>query len=316
MMRNNFKIPYIYAFFILFVLMIGGFCNKTHAQQDPLYSQYMFNTLPMNPAYAGSKGMMSMMILGRKQWLGFEGAPTTASFSIHSPIWANMAGGASLIYDTYGPVNLTSAYGDYAYHLKLNEKIKLSLGLKGGFNFYSIDYNKLDRTIQADEAYNGEVEQVLMPNFGFGLFMYSSRFYLGLSVPRIMENVYEEASETYGEGKEFRQYYGMMGVVLPLSEHFVLKPSVMTRLASGAPLSIDANINTIIQDKIWLGVMYRLNDSFGGLVQYQISQQLRVGYAFDLNTNALSSYHSGSHEIMLNFDFNFQKDKVFNPRYF
>lgn len=290
--------------------------STAKAQQDPMYSQYMFNSLSINPAYAGSREVLSLMLLARQQWVGFDGAPSTATFTGHSPIYKNMAGGASIIYDSYGPVKQTSFYIDYAYHLQMSRKLKLSLGLKGGFNHYAVDYNSLDRSSNNDNAYNSSVEQTMLPNFGFGVYLYSPKFYLGLSVPKLMENKYNDESDSYGEGKEVRNYYGTTGIAFKMNDWLVLKPSIMTRLSQGAPLSVDFNVNSIIQDKIWLGVMYRLNNSFGGIVQYQLSSQFKVGYAFDLNTNELSSYHSGTHEVMINYEFNFNKEKVINPRYF
>ncbi len=298
------------------LILLSTLTLELRAQQDPLYTQYMFNTLPINPGYAGSREMLSLMILGRQQWVGFDGAPTTATFTIHSPIYAHMAAGATIIYDSYGPVNQTSFSINYAYHLKMSESTKLSLGLSGGFNHYAVDYNKLDRTFYVDDAYNYGIEQTLSPNFGFGLYMYSPKFYIGLSVPKIIENTYDESKEGLTGGVEFRHYYGMAGVALKMNEWLTLKPSILARVAQGSPLNIDANINTIIQNKIWLGIMHRLGESFGAIAQYQLSPQLRLGYAFDLNTNELSSHHSGSHEIMINFEFNFNKEQIINPRYF
>ncbi|TLX70856.1 type IX secretion system membrane protein PorP/SprF [Labilibacter sediminis] len=301
---------------VICILPVSGIFTPAKAQQDPMYSQYMFNSLSINPAYAGTREMLSLMLLARQQWVGFDGAPSTGTFSAHSPIYNGMAAGASVIYDSYGPVKQTSFYIDYAYHLKMNETLKLSMGLKGGFNHYAVDYNSLDRTSNMDNAYASSVEQTMLPNFGFGLYLYSPKFYVGLSVPKLMENKYEDESDSYGEGKEVRHYYSMAGTVFKMNEWFVLKPSVMTRLAEGSPFSIDFNLNSIFYDKLWLGAMYRLDDSFGGIAQYQFTPQFKVGYAFDLNTNALSSYHSGTHEVMIHYEFNFKKEKILNPRYF
>ncbi len=308
-------IKYTILAFILLNLL-GVKVSNVLAQQDPMFTQYMFNTLAINPAYAGSREVMSLMILGRQQWVGFDGAPTTATFTGHLPVYKNMAIGASLIYDSYGPVNQTSFFIDYAYHLKMNDKLNLSLGLNGGFNNYAIDYNGLDKTYNNDNAYVNANEQITLSNFGFGIYLYSQRFYLGLSVPRITENSFVEGSENYGTGSEVRHYYGMMGLVIHMTDNFVLRPSVMTRVAQGAPYSIDTNLNTVLYDKFWLGAVYRLGESIGGIVQFQINPQIKFGYAFDLNTNQLSSYHSGTHEVMINYEFNFNKERVINPRYF
>ncbi len=310
---RHIKFKIILGFIIVF---LGAEVNQIKAQQDPMFTQYMFNTLTINPAYAGSREMLSLMVLGRQQWVGFEGAPSTATFTGHLPVYKNMALGASLIYDSYGPVNQTSFFIDYAYHLKMSDKLKMSLGLNGGFNNYAIDYTGLNKTYSNDEAYYNANEQALLSNFGFGVYLYSQRFYLGLSAPRIMENLFEDESESYGNGKEIRHYYGMMGIVFQMNSHFILRPSIMTRVAQGSPFSVDFNVNTVLYDKFWLGAMYRLKESVGGIVQFQINKQVKFGYAFDLNTNQLSSYHSGSHELMLNYEFNFNKERVINPRYF
>jgi type IX secretion system PorP/SprF family membrane protein len=300
-----------------FVLMLCFiFAVPLCAQQDPMFTQYMFNSLAINPAYAGSREMLSLMLLTRQQWVGFKGAPSTTTFTGHSPVFGNMAAGASVIYDKYGPVGQTSFFVDYAYHLKLNDKIKISLGLKGGFNHYSIDYNELEKNENEDDAYINAVEQANLPNFGFGLYMYSQQFYVGLSIPKLIENTYEEEKGSFGRGKEVRHYYAMAGLVLKGAEELLIRPSIMTRIAGGAPFSFDLNLNVILYEKIWLGGMYRIGDSFGVLMQYQIVPQFRAGYAFDLNTNELRSYHSGSHEIMINYELNFNKERVINPRYF
>jgi len=299
---------------VIWILLLNF--NAIKAQQDPMFTQYMFNQLAVNPAYAGSREVLSVMLLARQQWVGFEGAPSTGTLTGHMPLYQNMAIGASVIYDSYGPVNQTSFYFDYAYHLKISNASKLSLGLKGGFNSYSVDYNKLSRTVYSDEAYLIGSEQAILPNFGFGVYLYSQNYYVGVSIPRLLENEYKDESKSFGNGKEVRHYYGMAGVVFKMSDKFVLRPSIMTRLAQGAPFSIDANINTILHDKLWLGAMYRLGESFGGIIQYQFTPQFKFGYAFDLNTNQLKSYHSGTHEVMLNYEFNFNKERIVNPRYF
>lgn len=307
---NNKKIYKL--LYLLFICTLG--IPTVKAQQDPMYSQYMFNTLPINPAYAGSREMLSIVALGRQQWVGFDGAPSTATLSLHSPFYKSMAGGASIVYDTYGPVKQTSFFVDYAYHLKVADAIKLSLGLSGGFNHHAIDYNSLSKQSIMDNAYLNAAEQMLLPNFGFGMFLYSNKFYLGLSVPRIIENKYTD--DSYGHSKEVRHYYAMAGYVLQIKENLALRPSTMIRMSEAAPFSIDINLNAILYDKFWVGAMYRWNDAFGGMLQYQLSSQLKVGYAFDMSSNELSVQHSGSHEVMINYEFNFKKRGVYNPRYF
>ncbi len=299
---------------LIVLLMLSLEEEKILAQQDPMYTQYMFNQLEINPAYAGCRDLLSFLLIHRNQWVGFDGAPVTNTLSGHLPVYKNMALGSSVMSDKYGPVSNLSVYFDYAYHLKLSEKSRLSLGLNGGFNHYSIDYTKLDRIINNDEAYSENVENETMLNFGFGMFLYAQNYYVGFSSPRILENEFQ--TSVYGDGTEVRHYYAMGGVVFSMNNWLVLRPSLMSRMANGVPFSIDFNLNSIMYERFWFGVMYRLNASFGGIVQYQLSNQLKFGYAFDFNTSQIRSYSSGTHEIMLNYEFDFKKSNVVNPRYF
>lgn len=307
----NKRTSYSLIVFVLITMLVSPMCK---AQQDPLYSQYMFNTLPINPAYAGSREMLSALLLGRQQWVGFDGAPNTATFSIHSPLYKGMAGGTSIIYDTYGPVKNTTFNIDFAYHLKTGEHSKLSFGINGTANLYTIDYTNLTRQTAMDNAYTNAVDQEWLPNVGFGLYFYSPNYYVGVSSPRMIENSYD--SDTDGDSKVVRHYYAMAGYVFHISEMFVLRPSALARASEAGPFNFDFNLYGIFYDKLWLGAMYRLDSAYGASVQYQISPQVKVGYAYDMSTNELSSYHSGSHELMISYDFNFNRTKIYNPRYF
>ncbi len=299
----------------LFIFILFCFEKQNAlAQQDPMFTQYMFNQLSINPAYAGSREVLSLLLINRNQWLGFDGAPVTSTLSAHLPVYKSMAVGSSVMLDKYGPVNNLSVYLDYAYHLKINESTKLSFGLNGGCNYYTINYNALERTVNNDDAYPGDMDKELLPNFGFGMFLYSQKYYIGASCPRILENNFETRS--YGDGTEVRHYYAMAGMVFPVNNWLILRPSLMSRMAADVPFSMDVNINSIMYNKLWFGIMYRINDSFGGIVQYQITHQLKFGYAFDFNTSELRNYNSGSHEVMLNYEFDFKKSGVINPRYF
>ncbi len=300
-----------------YVIVLILFClhkQNIMAQQDPMFTQYMFNQLSINPAYAGTRDVMSLLLINRNQWVGFDGAPVTSTFSGHLPVYKSMAVGSSVMLDKYGPVNNLSVYVDYAYHLKLNEKTKLSFGLNGGFNYYTINYNELNKTINIDDAYPSDMDKESMPNFGFGMFLYAPHYYVGVSCPRILENNFESIS--YGDGTEVRHYYAMAGVVFTINDWLILRPSFMSRMAADVPFSFDVNLNALMYNKLWFGIMYRLNDSFGGIVQYQITHQLKFGYAFDFNTSQLRDYNSGSHEVMLNYEFDFKKSRVISPRYF
>lgn len=293
--------------------------HKSMAQQDPLYTQYMFNTLAYNPAYAGSRDVLSIMALSRHQWVGFDGAPSTQTLTAHSTVGKNVGLGFSILHDKLDPTRQTGVYFDYAYRLKISDKGKLSMGLKGGFNFYQNTLSQLSTgSVGDDPALSGSDYSKFLPNFGFGLYYYSPKFYLGASAPKLMENKLANRDiETQGEvGKEVRHYFLTSGYVFGISKEVKLKPSVLARFTQAAPVVMDLNVNFLFKEKLWLGGFYRIQNSFGAIAQYQFTQQFKVGYGFDMTTNELSNYNSGTHEIMLLYEFSFTKEKVQHPRYF
>ncbi len=299
---------------ILFMVPFTAF-----SQQDPLYTQYMFDKLAINPGYAGTRDVLSLMILSRHQWVGFDGAPSTQTFTANSPIAnKNIGLGFSVIYDRIGPTRQTGTYLDYSFQIRISKNSKLSLGIKGGGNFYQLDMAELKRlTPYDDPAYSGPNVNKFLPNFGVGIYYYSNNFYLGASVPKLLENKLDDYEvETYQGGKETRHYYFMSGVVINITKNVIFKPSVMARLTAAAPFSLDMNANFLFVKKVWVGAMYRISGSFGALVQFQFTPQFSIGYSYDMNTSELQNYNNGTHEIMLNYEFNFKKDKVQNPRYF
>lgn len=290
------------------------FSGTVQAQQDPLYSQYMFNTLAVNPAYAGSADVFTALLLSRHQWVGFAGAPSTQTLVAHTPLpKQNMAVGFSLLADKIGPTRQTGIYGDYAYRIRTSDETHLSFGLKGGINLYQADLASLT-TVDPDAA-NVNVSSKAMPNFGFGLFWHSPRYYVGLSLPKLMQNEVD-AGATMALAPERRHLFLIAGYVLDLNRSLRFKPSIMLRQVSGAPLSLDLNANFLLRDRIWLGGMYRVGNSIGVLAQYQVNDQFRVGYAFDLTTNRLGAYNGGTHEVMLNYDFRFFTGRTVSPRFF
>lgn len=286
------------------------------AQQDPLYSQYMFNTLAFNPAYAGSADVLTLMALSRHQWVGFEGAPSTQTFLAHSPLGKGpMALGFTALTDKAGPMRQTAAQVDLAYRLKVTEESRLAFGLKAGIDLMSADIASLS-TVEVDPA-NVNIQGQTMPNFGFGLFWHSQRYYVGFSVPKLLQNEIQIASSTpLITGTQVRHFYLMGGYVLDLEEDLKFRPSFLLRRVEGAPLSLDLNANFLLRERIWFGGMYRVGNSFGLLGQYQVNDQFRVGYAFDLTTTRLGAYNAGTHEIMLNYDLRFIKGRTVSPRYF
>jgi type IX secretion system PorP/SprF family membrane protein len=287
---------------------------SARAQQDPLYSQYMFNTLAVNPAYAGSADVFTALLLSRHQWVGFSGAPSTQTLVAHTPLpKQNMALGFSLLADKLGPTRQTGVYADYAYRIRTGEDTRLSFGLKGGINLYQADLASLS-TVDPDAA-NVNVSGKAMPNFGFGMFWHSPRYYVGVSLPKLLENEVD-AGAAMALAPERRHVFLIAGYVLDLNRSLRFKPSIMLRQVGGAPLSLDVNANFLVRDRIWLGGMYRVGNSIGMMAQYQVNDQFRLGYAFDLTTNRLGAYNGGTHEVMINYDFRFFTGRTASPRFF
>jgi type IX secretion system PorP/SprF family membrane protein len=284
------------------------------AQQDPLYSQYMFNTLAFNPGYAGSADVFTVMALSRHQWVGFAGAPATQTLTLHSPLpGRTLALGGTVIHDVAGPTKQTGAHVDVAYRLRTGADTRLALGLKGGVNFFQADIASLS-TVESDPT-NANISGKLLPNFGFGAFWYSPRYYAGLSIPKLLENkLGDDGNVTTSQ--EFRHYFLIGGYVFDIDRDLKFKPSFMLRAVQGAPLSLDLNANFLLREKIWFGGMYRLGNGIGLMAQYRFNEQLRAGYAFDLTTTRIAAYNAGTHEIMVSYDLSFTRGNAISPRYF
>ncbi|OFX25765.1 MAG: hypothetical protein A2033_15050 [Bacteroidetes bacterium GWA2_31_9] len=301
--------------YIIVAILLTNVFNS-FSQQDPMFTQYMFNTLAVNPGYAGSRGALNVTGLLRNQWVGIDGAPKTQTFFAHTPIInKNMAVGLSVVNDKIGPINQTFVYGDYSYTIKVTDNSKLAFGLKGGVNIIKGNLTSVDLTEQNDQSFSTNIDYKPLPNFGFGLYYHSERWYVGLSTPKLLENKIE-ASVDYSKLSEKRHYFLIGGFVVDISESVKFKPSVLTKVTEGAPVSIDLTANFLFKDKLWLGAGHRLGDSFSALMQLQLNDQLRVGYAYDYTISKLTKYNYGSHEIMLSYDFIFRKDKILSPRYF
>jgi len=288
------------------------------AQQDPMYTQYMENMITINPAYAGSKDMLSMMAVSRNQWVSMPGAPVTRTFSIHSPITgSNMGLGLSVLSDQIDPIKQTGVYFDYSYTLHFGGNQNLALGLKGGINFYQAGLSTLATNDSGDPVFASDINRNFLPNIGVGAFFHTDRYYLGLSLPKLIENTINKNSvATQNVSKEQIHIFFMAGYVFDLNRIVKFKPSILTKYVKNAPVSFDLNGNFLFYDRLWLGAMYRVGDSFGGLFQIQATNQLKIGYSYDLPINLLGAYNGGTHEIMVSYDFNFGRGKIRSPRYF
>ncbi|MGQ8337059.1 PorP/SprF family type IX secretion system membrane protein [Sunxiuqinia sp. A32] len=288
------------------------------AQQDPMFTQYMNNILSVNPAYAGSRDMLSMQVISRNQWVAFDGAPVTQALSLHTPFTKyHMGVGLSLLKDQLGPVSQTGAYVDYSYSLDFTEGRYLSFGLKGGINFYEAALTDLSTVDPNDPIFVNDINRKFLPNFGLGLFYYTDRFFAGLSVPKILQNVINEhdfSSEFLN--KERIHYFLMTGYVFDINRIIKFKPYFLAKYVQNAPVSIDLTAQLLFYERLWLGAMWRVGDAVGLMMQLQLTSQLRVGYSYDVSANALSTFNNGTHEILIGWDFNFGRGRVRSPRYF
>lgn len=297
------------------LLMMASFL--TNAQQDEQSSLYMFNPLQYNPAYAGSRGDFNATVVARSQWVGIKGAPKNQFVSLNSPIKAkNMALGIHVSNDQIGAKTRTSFYGDYAYTLRFDNGTKLNLGISGGAEQLSVDYQKLIAYDPTETDYLSSFSQLNF-NAGSGMYYYSDRFYVGMSVPRLFQSSLKNQAFVLSNAFTKRHYFLSAGYVKPINSVIDLKTSFLLKMVQNAPVTIDLNANLFFYKTFWVGAMYRFNESVGVNVAYQIKEKLMFGYSFDYPINGLNRVDNmGSHEIMLNLRLP-DKNKAFgSPRYF
>ncbi len=298
---------------ILGMLILGPLC---HAQQGVMFTQYMFNGLALNPAYAGSHDVISATVIGRQQWLGIDGAPNTQTLSVHSPIKNERIGlGMLLLRDQIGITDQLNATVAYSYRIEMDHG-KLAMGLQGGISNYRADYNKLE--IGGDPALSRGVVSAWQPNFGAGVYYYNDRFYAGLSVPQLLERVYDAYESSSVEGRGLvRHYFLNTGYVFDLNDDLKLKPNMLVKMVEGAPVQVDLNANLLIMEVLWVGLSWRSFDSVDGLLQLQLTDRLQLGYSYDFaTTKEIQSVDGGSHELSLNYRFTIGHKKSVSPRYF
>jgi type IX secretion system PorP/SprF family membrane protein len=303
-------------YFLLFLALLSFI--DTNAQQDPHYTQYMYNLSVVNPAYAGSKENLSGGLLYRKQWVEIEDAPTTGTFFVHTPAGRNVGIGLSAITDKIGPVEENNLYGDFSYTLNLGGEHKLAFGLKAGATFHKVGL--------FSEIGNGNVPDANDPafaensnrtffNLGSGLFYYTNKYYVSFSVPNMLKSKHLDFNGRQF-GSETSHYFLTGGYVFDLSSTVKFKPFAMIKSAFNAPTSLDLSTNFLFNEKFEVGATYRLDDSFGAMVNYAITPNLRIGYAYDHIVSDLNITTPSSHEIMLLFDLNFPKKVSQSPRFF
>ena len=300
--------------FLLALLAIA--ITETKAQQDPQYTQYMYNMSVINPAYAGSKETVSGGILYRQQWVGIEDAPTTGTFFMHSPVGRNVGLGLSIISDKIGPVEENNLYADFSYTLNLGGEHKLAFGLKAGATMHKIDFTGIPATLpQTDPIFESSNPNTTFLNLGTGLFYYTNKYYVAFSVPNMLKSKYLDFNGRQ-YGTDVLHYFLTGGYVFDINPNLKFKPFAMVKTSINAPVSFDLSTNFMLYDKFEMGATYRLEDSFGAMINVAVSPTLRIGYAYDRVVSDIGVISPSSHEVILLYDLNFPKKVSRSPRYF
>ncbi|WP_421813731.1 type IX secretion system membrane protein PorP/SprF [Flagellimonas sp.] len=307
----------------LLALVFLSVMSTATAQQDPQYTQYMYNTQVVNPAYAGNREVLSFGLLGRTQWASLKGSPETGTFTVNSPIglYDNMGLGLSIVYDRIGPAMESNVVIDYSYSLNLSFDTKLSFGLKAGLDMLDVDYSKLNIFDPNDPHFQTNVDNELQPQIGAGLYLNTDRFYAGLSVPNFLNTRhFDESSLENGNTDDIAierlHYFFIIGYVFDLNENLKFKPATLFKYVSGSPLQWDMSANFLINEKFTLGASYRWSASVSALAGFQISPGFFAGVAYDYQSTDIEQYSDGSYEVFLRFDIFNKSDRIVTPRFF
>jgi len=305
------------------ISLFSLFISKIEAQQDPHYTQYMYNMNIMNPAYAGSKENLSVGLLYRMQWIDIEDSPKTGTLSIHSPVGKNVGLGLSAITDKIGPVEENNLYADFSYTLNLGGEHRLAFGVKAGATFHKVgllsDISAPGFVHDASDPFLSSNVDNTYVNVGAGFFYYTNKYYLAVSVPNFLKTTHLDVTQSgqqYKFGSETQHYFITGGYVFQLTNDIKFKPSFMVKSAFDAPTSVDGSLNFLFMEKFEIGATYRLDDSFGGMATFAVNPNIKIGYAYDHVTSDLKFTTPSSHEILLLFNLNFPKKVSVSPRYF
>lgn len=306
----------------IYIIGLLMFSLNSFAQQDAQFTQYMYNTMSINPAYAGSRDVFSAVLLHRSQWVGLEGAPNTQTLSIHSPIGDNnkIGLGLSIIHDKIGPTQETYFDIDFSYNINLSETGKLYFGLKAGGHLLDVDFNKLNQYDPSDDLLSQNINNKFSPNFGFGLYYKESDvWYAGLSLPNLLETKHftNDESSQLSTATEKIHLHIIGGYVFDLNDYLKFKPAFLFKAVSGAPLQADISANFLYDEKLTFGAAYRLSAAFSAMVGYQISNEIFMGFAYDREITELGNtlFNSGSYEVFLRFEIG-QLIRTLSPRFF
>ena len=287
-----------------------------HAQQNPHYTQYMYNMNVVNPAYAGSKESISFGALYRKQWVNIQDAPTSFTFSGHAPVGNNVGVGLSFISDKIGPVTEQNVFGDFSYTLRLNETAKLAFGIKAGVSMHQVGLRDIQSSLpDPSEGIFGEDINDASLNLGAGAFYYTNNYYVAFSIPNLVKSAHLDYNGR-AYGSDVSHYFLTAGYVFDVNYDLKFKPSFMLKSASNVNPSLDLSANFLYQEKFEIGATYRLEDSFGGMVNFAVTPELRIGYAYDHIISDLRVSTPSSHEFILLYDLFVPKKVSRSPRFF
>ncbi|WP_281987006.1 PorP/SprF family type IX secretion system membrane protein [Aquimarina aggregata] len=309
---------------VLFVLVFLVF-KSTYAQQDAQYTQYMYNTISVNPAYAGSRDAISITGLYRNQWVGIGGAPVTQTLNMHSPIGTSekIGLGFSIVNDKIGPTQETYLDIDFSYTIKTSQTGQLAFGVKVGGHLLDVDFDDLNRFTNADILLDTSIDNKFSPNVGIGMYYYKEKLYLGISAPNLLETNHFDESNRDSRASSFLaeeriNYYLIGGYVFDINENLKLKPAALMKAVSGAPLQFDVSANFLFQEKFTLGAAYRWSAALSILAGFQVNENIMLGFAYDWETTALGNteFNAGSYEFFLRYEIFKGKEKILYPRFF
>ncbi len=300
---------------------------NNYAQQDAQYTQYMYNTISVNPAYAGSRGVMSIMGLHRSQWVGLDGAPRTQTLTLNTPIGDSerIGLGLSIVNDEIGPTDETYFDIDFSYTIPTSDSGRLSFGLKAGGHLLNVDFQQLTQFNSNDALFEANIDNKFSPNVGVGVYYHTDHFYLGLSAPNLLETDHFDESTTDSNStavsflaEERINYYLIAGHVFDLSPEVKFKPAVLSKLVFGAPLQVDLSANFLLYDRFTVGAAYRWSAAVSATVGFQISDAMMIGFAYDRETTELgqTQFNDGSYEVLLRFELFKKYNRMLTPRFF
>ncbi|MEW7290750.1 PorP/SprF family type IX secretion system membrane protein [Aquimarina sp. 2304DJ70-9] len=312
---------------IIVTILLSFAFHYNYAQQDAQYTQYMYNTISVNPAYAGSRGVMSIMGLHRSQWVGLDGAPRTQTLTLNTPIGTNerVGLGLSVVNDDIGPTDETYFDIDFSYTIPTSDEGRLSFGIKAGAHLLNIDFQQLTQFNQNDALFEANIDNKFSPQVGVGAYYHTNKFYFGLSAPNLLETDHFDESTTSSDSdavsflaEERINYYFISGYVFDVNENLKFKPAVLSKLVFGAPLQVDLSANFLLYERLTLGVAYRWSAAVTGQVGFQISDSMMIGFAYDRETTELgqSQFNDGSYEVMLRFELFKKYNRMLTPRFF